>query len=53
MSRSLNEMKIREALRLKATGLNNTQIAESPTVGAARSTIFELFKCCGRIPLLT
>lgn len=46
MSRSLNEMKIREALRLKATGLNNTQIAESATVGAARSTIVELFKRC-------
>lgn len=46
MSRSLNEMKIREALRLKAAGLNNTQIAESATVGAARSTIVELFKRC-------
>lgn len=46
MSRSLNEMKIREALRLKAAGLNNTQISESSTVGAARSTIVELFKRC-------
>lgn len=46
MSRSLHEMKIREALRLKAAGLNNSQIAESGTVGAARSTIVELFKRC-------
>ena len=46
MSRRLNEIKTREALRLKAAGLNNTQISESSTVGAARSTIVELFKRC-------
>lgn len=39
-------MKIREALRLRESGLNHTQIALSGTVGAARSTIIELFKRC-------
>ena len=44
-------MNIREALRLKAAGLNNTQIASSSTVNAARSTIVELFKRCDQAGL--
>lgn len=39
-------MKIREALRLKASGLSNKQIAASGTVQCARSTLIELFKRC-------
>ncbi len=46
MSRSLEEMKIREALRLKETGLSNAQIVNSGTVQCARSTLIELFKRC-------
>ena len=44
MSRSLSEMKIREILRLKESGLSNTQIAQSLTVQYARSTVVEVLK---------
>lgn len=37
-------MKIREALRMRAEGLNNSQIASNSTVNCARSTVVELFK---------
>ncbi len=46
MPRSLHEMKIREALRLKSLGLNNSQIARSPTINCARSTLVDLIKRC-------
>lgn len=39
-------MKIREALRLRSQGYNNSQIASSSTVNCARSTVVELFKRC-------
>lgn len=39
-------MKIREALRLKFLGLNNSQIARSPTINCARSTLVDLIKRC-------
>lgn len=51
MSRSMNEMKIREALRLKEAGLSHSQIASSGTVGVARSTLIELFKRCNGISM--
>ena len=42
MSWSTNPVKVRETLRLRSLGLNNTQIAESGTIGLVRSTIIEL-----------
>lgn len=41
-------MKIREALRLRSQGLNNSQIAMCATVNCARSTVVELFKRCAK-----
>lgn len=39
-------MRIREALRMRASGFNNSQIARSVTVQLARSTVVELFRRC-------
>ncbi len=39
-------MKIREILRLKESGLSNTQIAQSLTVQCSRSTVVEVLKRC-------
>ena len=39
-------MKIREALRMREEGFNNSQIARSVTVNLARSTVVELFRRC-------
>ena len=39
-------MRIREALRLRAAGHSNVQIAGSRTVACARSTLVELFRRC-------
>lgn len=44
-------MKVRETLRLRSLGLNNTQIAASGTIGLARSTIIELLKRCDNLGL--
>ena len=39
-------MKIREALRMREEGFNNSQIARSVTVNLARSIVVELFRRC-------
>src|SRR5690606_35001560 len=46
MARRIHPMRIREALRMRASGFNNSQIARSVTVQLARSTVVELFRRC-------